>query len=76
MMQGTSFLVNIEGYCVTSEHMTIVMEYMHKGSLFDCIHKVANVPWSMLQKVFNHDPFRFLTILFFAIFLPFSSLFY
>jgi serine/threonine protein kinase len=30
MMQGTSFLVNIEGYCVTSEYMTIVMEFMHK----------------------------------------------
>jgi len=31
--------------------LTIVMEYMHKGSLYDNLHKGSPVPWSMLQKI-------------------------
>lgn len=51
LLPGSDFLVSIKGYCVTTEHLTIVMEYMEQGSLFDLIHKKRNVEWSMLQKV-------------------------
>jgi len=50
-LQNANYLVKIRGYAVTPDHLTIVMEFMDGGSLYDLIHKQHKVVWSMLQKV-------------------------
>jgi len=50
-LQNANYLVRIRGYGVTPRLLTIVMEFMDGGSLYDVIHKGEKVIWSMLQKV-------------------------
>jgi len=50
-LQNANYLVRIKGYGVTPRLLTIVMEFMDGGSLYDVIHKGEKVIWSMLQKV-------------------------
>eukprot|EP01128_Nolandella_sp_AFSM9_P003945 TRINITY_DN1736_c0_g1_i1.p1 TRINITY_DN1736_c0_g1~~TRINITY_DN1736_c0_g1_i1.p1 ORF type:complete len:774 (+),score=114.21 TRINITY_DN1736_c0_g1_i1:77-2398(+) len=50
-LQHYNYLVKIKGYAVSTEHLTIVMELMEGGSLYDVIHNATTpVTWSMLQK--------------------------
>lgn len=47
-----NYLVKLKGYCITQKHLTIIMEFMDGGSLYEVIHGKNNpVPWSMLRKV-------------------------
>uniref|UniRef100_A0A6B2KYU1 Protein kinase domain-containing protein n=1 Tax=Arcella intermedia TaxID=1963864 RepID=A0A6B2KYU1_9EUKA len=51
-LQHANYLVKIKGYCVSTNYLTIVMEFMDGGSLFDIIHsKTKKVTWNMLHKV-------------------------
>eukprot|EP01130_Rhizamoeba_saxonica_P003210 TRINITY_DN1371_c0_g2_i2.p1 TRINITY_DN1371_c0_g2~~TRINITY_DN1371_c0_g2_i2.p1 ORF type:complete len:404 (+),score=78.63 TRINITY_DN1371_c0_g2_i2:73-1284(+) len=47
-------LVNIFGFSVSRGCLTIVMEYMDLGSLYDLIHKDNEMQWSMLHKVVSY----------------------
>lgn len=49
-LQHYNYLVKIRGYLISKEHLSIVMDFMEGGSLYDIVHKKGNVPWSMLQK--------------------------
>jgi len=51
-LQNYNYLVKIKGHLISKEYLSIVMEFMDGGSLFDVIHKKGNAQWSMLQKVF------------------------
>jgi len=44
------YIVNVIGYCFTKNTLTIVMEYIRNGSLFDVIHK-NHIPLSFLHKL-------------------------
>jgi hypothetical protein len=62
-LQDAEYLVNIKAYSVSEHFLTIVMQIMEGGSLYDIIHEGKNVPWSMLQKVSLDSlvfPFAFL----------------
>lgn len=52
-LQNDDFLVQIKGYCISDKLLTIVMELMECGSIYEIIHEKRNGPviWSMLQKV-------------------------
>jgi len=50
-LQNANYLVRIKGYSVTPRYLTIIMEFMDGGSLYDIVHKDQKVNWSMLQKV-------------------------
>eukprot|EP01121_Diplochlamys_sp_Union-15-3_P001247 TRINITY_DN11102_c0_g1_i1.p1 TRINITY_DN11102_c0_g1~~TRINITY_DN11102_c0_g1_i1.p1 ORF type:complete len:327 (+),score=32.92 TRINITY_DN11102_c0_g1_i1:175-1155(+) len=44
------YVVQIYGYCRTKTKMTIVMQYMENGSLYDLLHK-KKYPLSVLQRL-------------------------
>jgi len=50
-LQHDDFLVQIKGYCISEQYLTIIMEIMEGGSLYEILHERKPVPWSMLQKV-------------------------
>src|SRR4051812_15953461 len=50
-LQSEDFLVQIKGYCISDQYLTIIMEIMDGGSLYEILHERKPVPWSMLQKV-------------------------
>jgi len=45
------YVVQVYGYCRTKLKMSIVMEYMENGSLYDMIHKKKKQPLSVLQRL-------------------------
>eukprot|EP01130_Rhizamoeba_saxonica_P011698 TRINITY_DN486_c1_g2_i1.p1 TRINITY_DN486_c1_g2~~TRINITY_DN486_c1_g2_i1.p1 ORF type:complete len:697 (-),score=121.04 TRINITY_DN486_c1_g2_i1:40-2130(-) len=49
-LKDEHYLVAIIGFCMSSECLTIVMEFMDRGSLYDIIHKDKVCNWSMLHK--------------------------
>jgi len=52
-LQYDNFLVRIKGYCITDRCLTIIMEMMEGGSVYEILHEKKNGPvtWSMLHKV-------------------------
>lgn len=50
-LQDEQYLVTIKAFCISDTYLTIVMELMQGGSVYDIIHVSRNVKWSMLQKV-------------------------
>lgn len=38
-LQNYNYLVKIKGYLISKDHLSIVMEFMDGGSLFDVLHK-------------------------------------
>jgi len=49
-LHSHDYVVKLKAYCITQNKLTIVMEFMEQGSIYDLIHN-KKIKWSKLQKV-------------------------